>query len=133
MFRQISSIVSALIMALPMCWCCMVQAMPAAPQPEEAACPACHQDAAPAHTPATPAEKHCPCCVEMTPRDLSPDAVQAPRPLFSVQSLALWPSSMDTWLLPPHKQERDVHTWHPPQSGLPWHPPLYQQHCALLI
>jgi hypothetical protein len=129
MFTHLSSYLSALLMALPMCWCCMVQAMPEAA--EESACPHCHLEASKEAPPAG----SCPasaCCYDSHERTVSPDTAAAPRLVLMDLPVALWQLTENE--LPPQGRELDnlpaaLLEEKPGQR----HPPLYHQHCALLI
>jgi hypothetical protein len=133
MIPRLISLMLAVCLGLPLCRCCWEEARPlAAASPDEPLCPACeHVRHTPAHTPASPTPVR-PCCLGLTERTVSPDAVTAPR--LVLVDLQAW-----VWT---HSQKLPLPSWRE-FASLPvddsvrarsWHgPPLYQRDCALLL
>lgn len=131
MLTRLPGILSAFLMALPMCWCCMVQALPVKAAVEET-CMACHKFALADETPAKPAHD-CHCRADSTQRDLSPNTATAPRLVLVDLQAAVWGQS-EVVVLPPIGRELNDPT-HLHSAGSPprSHFPLYHRDCALLI
>lgn len=94
MTRILTGYLTALLMVLPMCWCCAAQALPVSAVAEEI-CPACKSSAPEHEAPAShdPASD-CACCAGTLERGPAPEALSAPRStLEPLTSAAAWPSS----------------------------------------
>lgn len=138
MLMQTCTWFSALLMALPMCWCCLVTGMPIqAPAADDAACPACHVGA---HTQSGKTsdarDPHAPlpaCCLDAnTARTVTPALAAAPQPVLVDLQTTVWepaesfrPSGfLELSLFRGLRQAQA-----PPLGDTP----LYHRHCALLI
>ncbi|HEY1083018.1 MAG TPA: hypothetical protein VGE29_12175 [Prosthecobacter sp.] len=139
MLMQISTWISALLMALPMCWCCLVTALPAAPASaaDEAACPACH---AAAHGGESLPESEksgspvLPCCLEAgTTRTLFPALAMAPQPVLVDLQMTAWEPAESLRRLAWFQETSFLHGLRQAQAPPPGERPLYHRHCALLI
>ncbi len=128
MFTRLTQFLMVLLMAVPMCWCCMAKALPTKTE-----CLSCHKFLLPEDAPKDqPAhESDCPCCQGPLERKLSPDIAAAPRlVLVDLQTWVWLPVAV---VLPPlswelqtglqlalnHRSSRSV-------------TPLYLNYCALL-
>jgi len=133
MFTAPLHIMLALLMAVPLHFCCWMGLMKV-PETGEA-CMACHQFLSPEELPAKPEpakDRHCECCDGTLQRDLTPVALHAPRPALHELPFIAW-DGMTDMLLPGQvfvSQRQRLHEERPPpQAGVP----LYERHCALLI
>ena len=132
MFTRFTQSMMALLMAVPMCWCCLAQALPA--REVETECMSCHKFLLPEDMPKQHEPKSdCPCCQGTLERNLSPDIAAAPR--LVLVDLQTWVWSPVEEVLPPTRWEQQekgltLPTNHgPPRTAAP----RYHQHCALLI
>jgi len=131
MLARLTSLLTSLIMAVPMCWCCIAGAIPAA-SGEAETCASCKQFSENGHIPEAPApEQDCACCDGLLQRDLSPHAAAAPRLVLVDLQAVVWPRTVGV-LLPMWRELAHLHlctVGHRPLSSAA---PLYHQHCALL-
>lgn len=132
-FRRLIQLTMALLMALPVCGCCLSKAL-AAPKKAAKNCTACHRFLLPEDRPIEEPESgtDCPCCLDTLERTLSPETLastQLTPPSF--QPLTLWPESIETNHLRAADLARQTLRLNhpPPQSAVP----RYHQFCALLI
>jgi hypothetical protein len=126
-------IMLALLMAVPLHFCCWMGLMKVADTGE--AYMACRQFLLPEELPAEPEpakDRHCECCEGTLQRDVASVARHAPRPVLHELPFVAW-DGMTGLLLPVQVLVSQRHHLHderpPPQAGVP----LYQRHCALLI
>lgn len=131
MLTRFFSLFSALYLALPMYWCCMVQAMPAETK-VEAACPSCLESSSPSgQHPGCPGQD-CPFCAKLVKRNVSPDSAVAPGAVLVDLQTPVWEQPLP--LLPFFERVPDA--WKAALARAvspPNQPPLYHQHCSLLI
>ncbi|GEP42800.1 hypothetical protein [Brevifollis gellanilyticus] len=128
-------IMLALLMAVPLHFCCWMGLMK--PAGGEEACMSCHQFLTPeerSELPAVPPAKdrHCECCDGTLQRDQTPVALSAPKALLHVLPMIPW-AEVSYVLLPvlaPVSQRHILADERPPPDPKV---PLYQRHCALLI
>lgn len=131
MSRVLLQSLLALLMAVPLHFCCWMGLMG---NEEEGACMACHQFLSPEEMPLMPAplKRHCECCDGTLQRSTSPDMLTVPRPLPVEQPPLVW-SHVSKGFFP----DQDILSgWQPraEEHPPPWPAvPLYQRHCALLL
>ena len=129
MWTRLTGGFTALLMAVPLCWCCLAPALIAA-EPEE--CPACHQFAEPADAAkSAPAQRDCPCCASRIQRELTPKAAVAPRLVPVDLQTAVWlPASAGPFAPSLTRQATGWRQERAPPGRLA---PVYQRHCARLL
>lgn len=119
---------TALLMAVPLCWCCLSPALAA--EPED--CPACHKLAASEDAaPPAPAHRDCPCCASQLQRELTPKAAVAPRLVPVDFQTAVWLPAAGGPLAP--SRTRPTSAWRQERAPPARLAPAYQRHCALLL
>lgn len=129
--RLAASIV-AFCIALPMCWCC-VGTPEVAAKKVHSCCSSQSAETEP-QPPGQGGEHQCPCAAHGDSRDMADTLVAAPVPALKLLQDATWHVA-DTVLAPfPafHAQSEATHHDYGPPGGC-YTPPLYAQHCALLI
>lgn len=128
-------ILLALLMAVPLHFCCWMGLMK--PATGEETCMACHQFLTPeerSELPAAPPanDRHCECCDGTLLRDQTPVAIGAPKAVLHVLLVIPWADN--ACLVPsnlaPISQRHVLADERPPPDP---RVPLYQRHCALLI
>lgn len=130
MFTRITQSMMALLMAVPMCWCCLAQALPA--REVETECMSCHkflllEDMPKQHEP----KSDCPCCQGTLERNLSPDIAAAPR--LVLVDLQTWVWQPVEEVLPAMGWVREAGLRLIPNHGPPRaSTPHYRQHCSML-
>jgi|GEM_PF-1677868 len=132
MIKNLTSYLTACLMAVPMCWCCLAQSMPAATAQIEA-CPACQSlagetEAPPGKTPG----KDCACCMGVLERGLSPEIATAPRSFIVALQAWEW---RRTDILPGNPAACGMNPALAAEHNAPPRPrePFYIRHCALLL
>ncbi|MES2595621.1 MAG: hypothetical protein V4662_09815 [Verrucomicrobiota bacterium] len=128
-------IMLALLMAVPLHFCCWMGLMKASEGEE--ACMACHQFLTPeerSEVPAAPPAKnrHCECCDGTLQRDQTPIALHAPKAVLHALPVIPWVDIFDV-LQPDLAPVSQGHVLAPKRPPLDLKVPLYQRHCALLI
>ena len=127
MITRFTQSLMALLMAVPMCWCCLAQVLPT-----ETECMSCHQFLLPEDMPKQhEPDSDCPCCQGTLERNLFPDIAAAPR--LVLVDLQTWVWSPVEEALPPTRWEqgaghRLIANHGPPRKVVP----LYRQHCSML-
>lgn len=130
MFTRFTQSIMVLLMAVPMCWCCLAQALPA--REIEKDCMSCHKFLLPEDMPKQHEPKSdCPCCQGTLERNLSPDIAAAPRLVLVDLQTWVWPPVEE--MLPaicwaPEAAFRLIANHGPPRTVVP----LYRQHCSML-
>ena len=129
----------ALIIALPMCWCCVAREVSSAAQPGKIAggCPRCHmqQQTSQGEPASNPGHKTCPCARGMEKRDLASHEVILPRPVESLLSgithVWVWANPFSSHFSPNFKASGQ----HVFDHGPPRYPgiALFKRHHSLLI
>lgn len=129
MFSRLTGYALALLMGVPLCWCCWMSTPAAAAEVES--CPACKLADSEPGLPAAPTHDR-PCCTGLNERNISPDIAAAPRLVLVDLQAWVWMRPDD--LAPPTQAEllslgQGAHERGPPRPGAP----LYERHCALLL
>lgn len=131
--RIFTTYITAFLMVLPLCWCCVSQAAPVRPALEEI-CPACKSAASqhevpPTHSPG----KECACCTGVLERAPAPEALSAPRcPFALLAAEVFWPSEEAATLRLTHAQSsRSLLSL--VKISPRWHVALWLHHQALLL
>lgn len=129
--RAVTQSLLAILMAVPLHFCCWMGLMD---RQEEGGCMACHQFLEPEERPLQPAPsgRHCECCDGTLRRDISPLALTAPRPLPVEQPSMAWEhGALEPGFIRLVVSGDSLRLCeHPPPRNKP---PLYQRHCRLLI
>lgn len=129
--RTVIQSLLAILMAVPLHFCCWLGLMD---RQEEGGCTACHQFLEPEEMPMRPApsDRHCECCDGTLRRDTSPLALTAPRPLLVEQPSVAWEGGAEEpdFVRPVVSGGGIRMCEHPPPRNKV---PLYQRHCRLLI
>jgi hypothetical protein len=129
MLSRFTQFFMALLMAVPMCWCCVSQAKEA-----ETSCTACHKFLLPEDRPTQQPAHHSdmPCCQGTLERNLSPDTTATPRLVLVDLQPWLWQRAEENFLPKLSIQlslSQLIQNHGPPRIEAPF----YVQHCALLL
>ncbi|MBV6498129.1 MAG: hypothetical protein CJBNEKGG_00343 [Prosthecobacter sp.] len=131
MSRAVIQSLLAILMAVPLHFCCWLGLMD---RQEEGGCMACHQFLEPEERPLQPApsDRHCECCDGTLQRDAAPLVPTVPRPVLVELSFMDGELGAEVSALA-RSAVCSVHALvceHPPPRN---EAPLYQRHCRLLI
>lgn len=134
MSASLLQIMLALLMAVPLHFCCWMGLMK--PAAGEESCMACHQFLTAeerSELPAAPAnDRHCECCDGTLQRNQSPVALSVPQPPLHLLPVIPWAEASQLSLSAQTLVSQRSHLPDerpPPQRSVP----LYHRHCALLI
>ena len=131
MFTRLTQSLMVLLMAVPMCWCCMAKALPSPAAKTD--CLSCHKFLLPEDMPQDkPApDSDCPCCQGTLERNISPDIAAAPRLILVDLQAWVWLAVEED--LPPLKFVQADYLQTARNHGPPrLATPLYHLHCSLL-
>ena len=132
MVQRYTQSLMALLMAVPMCWCCLAQVLPV--QADDKDCSSCHKFLLPEDRPQKQSapSSDCPCCVGTLERALSPDIAAAPSLVLVDLQTPVW-QPVEGRLQPTRRQlvigQKSTASDLVRRMAVPF----YQQHCSLLL